>query len=102
MSDCIQNVNLDLLTELMGFTAVGISYIVCIPQIIKLLKRKSSEDLSKTTFFLLLIVDLLYLVRAIYINELVFILGKAWASFIVAFQLVLIYIFRQKPNKKQE
>ena len=100
--DILNEPNMDMITEAMGFTAVLISYITCIPQIIKLIKRKSSADLSKATYFLLLAVDLLYLVRAIYINELVFILGKIWASFVVAFQLVLIYIFRQKPNKKQE
>ncbi len=97
--DILNEPNMDVITEAMGFTAVFISYLVCIPQIIKLLKRKSSEDLSKTTYILLLTVDLLYLARAIYINELVFILGKAWASFVVSFQLVLIFIYREKKEK---
>ncbi len=89
----------DVVTNAIGWVGVAISYIVSFPQIILMLRTKNSSGISALTYGLLFATDVCYLIRAIYIDEPVFIAGKLWASTIVGIQLCLILHYRARAAR---
>ena len=80
-------------TIIIGFIGLGFSLLVAPPQIIKLLKTKSSKGVSKLTYSFLVITILCYFIHAIGIGDLVFMLSNGINLLVNSFALILIFRF---------
>ena len=74
--------------------AFGVS--VSIPQLIKSVRARSTQGLSKHTYQLLFGAIACYLVRAIAVKEAVFIVSNTVGLFITA---AILYLFRKYPGE---
>ena len=81
-------------SEIIGWLGVMLSMLVSVPQFIQSLKAKSTRGLSKHTYQLLFLTVLCYLVRAIAIQEPIFIVSSAINLFITA---MVLYLFKVYP-----
>ncbi len=78
-------------TAIVGFIGLGFGLLVAPPQIIKLLKTKDSKGVSKLTYSFLVITILCYLIHAVGIGDLVFMLSNGINLFINSVALILIF-----------
>jgi len=76
-------------TELVGWLGVSAGICVSIPQIVRIYQTGSSRDVAVWSYRLLVFVCLAYLVRAIAIQEAIFIVSNAINVFIASWVLVL-------------
>ena len=76
-------------TELIGWAGVTAGAFVSIPQIIRIYQRRSSRDVAVWTYRLLVFVCACYLVRAVAIQEPIFIVSNAINVVIAAWVLML-------------
>lgn len=83
-----------MITELIGWAGVIVGITVSVPQLIKSWKEKSTQGISKHTYQLLFLTILCYLIRAIAIKELIFIVSNAINLIITA---MVLYLFKKYP-----
>jgi len=67
----------DWLGYLVGWIGIAFGLLVAPPQLIKILKTKSSNDISFLTYLALCLALVCYLLHAIYIHSVVFITAQA-------------------------
>ena len=84
-----------MISEIIGWTGVVIGIFVSVPQLIKSLKNKSTQGVSKHTYQLLFIAMLCYLVRAIAIKEPIFIVSN---SINIVVTGTVLYLFKKYPG----
>jgi len=82
-----------VVSEIIGWVGVTLSIFVSVPQFVQSLKAKSTRGLSKHTYQLLFLTVLCYLVRAIAIQEPIFIASSAINLFITVMVLCLFKIY---------
>jgi len=90
------------LSLVLGSIAVCLSVGCGIPQLLKMLRTKSSGDVSLVTYWMLLIAVVLYFVRAITIKAPVFIASSSMNIIVTSFVLRTIYRFKQKGEGENE
>ncbi len=88
-----------MITELIGWIGVVTGIIVSFPQLIKSYKTKSTEGVSKGTYQLLFLTMLCYLIRAIAIKEVIFIVSNAVNLVITG---MVLYLFEKYPSGSRE
>ena len=89
------------ITILIGFIGLALGLCVNPLQIIKILKTKNVNGISKGTYYTLTGVMICYLVRAIAINELVFIISNALGIISCTITLILLYKYGDKKWSKE-
>lgn len=85
-----------MISEIVGWLGVIIGIIVSVPQLVKSWREKSTDGLSIGTYQLLFLAVLCYLIRAIAIKEMIFIVSNAVNLVITA---IVLYLFRKYPGK---
>ncbi len=85
-----------MLTEIIGWIGVVTGIIVSLPQLIKSCREKSTQGVSKRTYQLLFLTMVCYLIRAIAIKEMIFIVSNAVNLIITA---MVLYLFKKYPSK---
>ena len=78
------------LSQVLSWVGTGTGMLISLPQLVKTVRIKKSNDLSATTFILILITCSCLLVRAIAIQEMAFIFYYAFLIFVNSLQLFLI------------
>ncbi len=84
-----------MVTEIIGWMGVAFGISVSIPQLIKSVRSRSTQGLSKHTYQLLFGAISCYLIRAIAVGEAVFIVSNAFGLVITA---SVLYLFRRYPS----
>jgi uncharacterized protein with PQ loop repeat len=87
------------LSVFIGWIGVALSVFVTLPQIVKSIKVKSTQGVSLRTYQLLFLMVLCYLIRAIEINELIFIASNGVT---LAATTVMLFLFKLYPESKNE
>ena len=82
--------------ELIGLLAATLTTIAFIPQVFKVIKTKSSEGLSLTTYLIFIIGVGLWLIYGLIKSSISMIIGNG-ITFILAF-LIIYYILRNKKS----
>lgn len=82
--------------EIIGFVAGGLSATLFIPQIIKIIKEKSAEELSLVTCIIGVISSGLWLWFGIAQNHLSMIVTNSISIFATVLLLILKFIYRNK------
>jgi len=82
-------------TLILGSIAVFLSVSCGIPQLFKMIQTGSSDNISPTTYKMLLVAVSFYLVRAIYIHAPIFIISNALNIIISSCILRMIYKLRR-------
>ena len=85
----------DMISEIIGWIGVVLGVAVAVPQLIKSIKAKSTKGVSKGAYQLLFLCMLCYLVRAIAIKELIFIVSNVVNLVVVG---AMLYLFRIYPE----
>jgi len=88
-----------MFAEFIGWIGVVIGVFVAVPQLFKSFKEKSTQGLSKHTYQLLLITITCYLIKAIAIKEMVFIVSNSIGFVITA---TTLYLFKKYPAERQK
>jgi MtN3 and saliva related transmembrane protein len=83
-------------TELIGLLAAALTTIAFIPQVFKVIKTKSSDGLSLTTYLIFIIGVGLWLIYGLIKSSISMIIGNG-ITFILAF-LIIYYILRNKKS----
>lgn len=83
-----------MISEIMGWLGVILGVLVAAPQLIKSIKEKSTKGVSKGTYQLLFLCMLCYLIRAIAINEPIFIVSNAINLVVIG---AMLYLFKIYP-----
>ena len=87
---------MDNVSSLVLLTIGFVAFIASIPQLLKILKIKNSDQLSATSWIIFFLYQLSSLVYAITINSITYIiLNVMWVSF-YGLMLVLIFKYRHK------
>ncbi len=81
-------------TNIVGFTAAFLTTISYIPQVIKVMRSKSTEDLSLATFLLLFLGLSLWLVYGILLKNFPLIIANVITLFFIS--LILIHKIKYK------
>ena len=81
-------------TSIIGFTAAFLTTISYIPQVIKVMRSKSTEDLSLATFLLLFLGLSLWLVYGILLKNFPLIIANVITLFFIS--LILIHKIKYK------
>ena len=84
-----------MVTEIIGWIGVVLGVLVAVPQLIKSIKTKSTKGVSKSAYQLLFLCMLCYLVRAIAIKELIFIVSNMINLVVVG---AMLYLFKVYPE----
>jgi len=84
------------LSEIIGWIGVVLGVAVAVPQLVKSLRAKSTKGVSKSAYQLLFLCMLCYLVRAIAIKELIFIVSNTINLVVVG---AMLYLFRIYPDR---
>ncbi len=82
--------------ELIGLLAAALTTIAFIPQVFKVIKTKSSDGLSLTTYLIFIIGVGLWLIYGLIKSSISMIIGNG-VTFILAF-LIIYYILRNKKS----
>lgn len=82
--------------EIIGFIAGGLSSALFIPQIIKIIKEKSAEEISLVTCIIGVVSSLLWLWFGIKQNHLSMIVTNSISVIATLVLLVLKFIYREK------
>ena len=85
-----------MVTEIIGWIGVVLGVLVAVPQLIKSIKAKSTKGVSKSAYQLLLLCMICYLVRAIAIKELIFIVSNIINIVVVG---AMLYLFKIYPDR---
>jgi len=88
-----------MITEIIGWIGVTIGIIVSFPQLIKSYREKSTKGVSERSYQLLFLTILCYLIRAIAIKELIFIVSNAVNLVITG---MVLYLFKKYPSGNDE
>ena len=67
-----------MIYETIGVIGIAVICIAGLPQLVKIIKTKSVEDLSLPFFIMILVGASLLLVYSIYINDLIYIVGNIY------------------------
>ena len=81
-----------------GFIVVS-SYL---PQIIKLIKTKSSRDISSLFVFFIMLGTLFLMIYSFYISDTIFIIINATASTMAAIVLILSVLYKRRADVENE
>lgn len=84
-----------MVTEVIGWLGVVFGISVSIPQLIKSMRLKSTQGLSKHTYQLLFGAISCYLVRAIAVKETVFIVSNVCGLIVT---IAILYLFKKYPT----
>jgi uncharacterized protein with PQ loop repeat len=84
-----------MITEIIGWIGVVLSILISVPQLIKSIKEKSTKGVSKQVYQLLFLTVLCYLIRAIAIRELIFIVSNAVNLVVTG---MVLYLFKKYPE----
>ena len=82
------------LSQTIGWIGFSSGFFISIPQILRTIKLKSTNDLSVTTFILIQITSACFLIRAVAIKELVFIAFYIFIFLSNTIQLFLLFKYR--------
>lgn len=80
--------------EILGYTAGFMIVISYIPQIVKLYRKKNSEDVSVYTYISFLIAQILFLIYGFIKVDLPIIMVNIFSSVLCIINIMLIYIYR--------
>lgn len=86
------------LSQVLSWIGTATGMFIGIPQIVKTIKIKRADDLSPTTFILILFTCSCLLVRAITIKEPAFILYYTFLILINSLQLFLIWKYKNRKT----
>jgi len=91
------------ITQILGWIGVALSFSSTYPQIYKIMKNKSAENVSVHTYVLIFIAVLCYIVRAVRIGATIFIVSNSLNALGLGFMLFLIakYGKRRKDGKQE-
>lgn len=87
-----------MITEIIGWLGVAIGIMVSLPQLVKSYREKSTQGVSKGTYWLLFLTMLCYLIRAIAIKEAIFIVSNTVNLVITG---MVLYLFKKYPSGKK-
>ena len=88
---------MNILSEIIGWIGVVLGVLVAVPQLIKSIKAKSTKGVSRGAYQLLFLCMLCYLVRAIAIKELIFIVSNMVNLVVVG---AMLYLFKIYPSEE--
>ena len=92
------------LSQLLSWIGVVTGALIGIPQLIKTIRTKSVQDVSVTTFLLVLVTSVCMLIRAMVIKELAFIVYYALILLSAGLQLFLMWKYWKRvtlePNER--
>jgi uncharacterized protein with PQ loop repeat len=83
------------LSKLIGWFGFSFGIFVSVPQVIKSIKTKSTQGVSKLTYILLFVACTCYTVRSFAIKEIIFIVSNA---FQVVIAVIMLYLMRKYKN----
>lgn len=86
-----------MVTEIIGWLGVGLGASVSVPQLIKSINSRSTKGLSKHTYQLLLCAITCYLIKAIAMNDAIFIVSNVLGLVITA---VILLLFKKYPEQE--
>jgi len=86
-----------MVTEFIGWLGVLFGISVSIPQLVKSIRERSTRGLSKHTYQLLFGAISCYLVRAVAIGEIVFIVSNSAGLVITA---AILFLFKKYPAQE--
>ena len=84
-----------MLIEIIGWMGVSAGVFVAVPQLVHSYKAKSTEGLSKHTYQLLFFTLVCYLIKAIAIKELVFIVSNGFGLIVTS---AILFLFKKYPT----
>lgn len=84
------------LSKLIGWLGFSFGMFISVPQVIKSIRTKSTQGVSKLTYILLLMACACYTIRAFAIKEIIFIVSNAF-QIIVA--VMMLYLMRKYKFK---
>lgn len=87
-------------TQVLGWIGVTLSFSSTYPQIYKVLKNKSAENVSVHTYILIFIAVLCYIVRAVRIGATIFIVSNSLNA--CSLGVMLFLIFKYGKGSKHE
>lgn len=83
--------------DIIGYIATVLTIITGIPQLIKIIKSKSSNDVSLSTFVILLVAQMLWIIYGFYRLDVQIIITNIIAGFITLF-IIYITIYYNSTN----
>jgi len=91
-----------MITEIIGYLGLAISFLVAPPQIYKIIKTKNVEGISIRTYQILIICMSCYLIHAISIGATVFILSNSINLLMNIFVLLLLKKYMGSLNGRNK
>lgn len=84
-----------MISKLIGWLGFSLGMFISIPQVIKSIRTRSTQGVSKLTYILLLLACVCYIVRAMAIKETIFIVSNAFQIIVAGTMLYLMRKYRR-------
>lgn len=85
------------LSKLIGWFGFSFGMFISVPQVIKSMRIKSTEGISKLTYILLFLACVCYVFRAIAIKEMIFIVSNVFQIIVAG---TMLYLMKRYKNAK--
>jgi uncharacterized protein with PQ loop repeat len=83
------------ISKLVGWIGFSFGMFISVPQVIKSIRSKSTEGVSKLTYILLFLACSCYVVRALAIHEMIFIISNAFQIIVASTMLYLMERYKK-------
>ena len=83
--------------EIIGYVAGFLTTICMVPQVWEIFSKKSARDVSLTTYFILLVGEILWTVYGVFLNDLRIILPNVVSS-VIGIMIICLGIFYRSKN----
>jgi uncharacterized protein with PQ loop repeat len=83
------------LSKCIGWIGISLGIFISVPQVIKSIRTKSTQGVSKLTYILLLLACVCYTVRAMAIKEIIFIVSNAFQIIVAGTMLYLMRKYKK-------
>jgi MtN3 and saliva related transmembrane protein len=88
----------DLSTEIVGYIASGLTIISLLPQLIKIIRNKSAKDVSLESYFIFVVVEVLWLYYGIKKLNLQIIIANGTCALVSLFIIILGYSYKSQAK----
>lgn len=86
-----------MISKLIGWLGFFFGMFISVPQVIKSIRTKSTQGVSKLTYILLLLACACYVIRAMAIKEVIFIVSNAFQIVVAG---TMLYLMRKYKTEE--
>jgi MtN3 and saliva related transmembrane protein len=90
---------MDLVDEIIGYIASVLTILSLLPQLIKICRNKSANDVALSTYFIFVLVEILWLYYGIKIVNYQIIIANGTCCLMSISVIVLGYLYKKKENE---